>query len=329
MVEKAQSDLLIVSSSPHIKTRETTRRLMADVLIALAPATAVAAWLFGFRAMALIVAAVASAVLAEHALAALGKRKTTISDLSAAITGLLVAFNIPPSAPLWLPVIGSAFAILIVKAMFGGLGGNFLNPALAARAVLLAAWPVHMTNWVRPFDMLATATPLATLVPKGVAGVPLPSYFDMFIGRMPGCVGETSALALLLGGAYLLWRKVIDWRTPIGFIGTVALLTMFFGPQGFLAEAGFAARIDASIGHVLSGGLMLGALFMATDYVTSPVTPRGRLIMGIGCGLLTVLIRLYGGYPEGVSYSILIMNVATPLIDRFTVPRKFGMVKKA
>lgn len=329
MVDKVQPDLLIVSSSPHIKTRETTQRLMADVLIALAPATAVAFWLFGLRAMGLTLAAVASAVLTEHAVAALGKRKTTVSDLSAAITGLLIAFNIPPSAPFWLPVVGSMFAILVVKMAFGGLGGNFLNPALAARAMLLAAWPVHMTSWVRPFDLVATATPLATLVPKGVAGAELPSLGAMLIGRIPGCIGETSALALLIGGAYLLWRKVIDWRTPVGFIGTVAVLTLIFGPGGLLRDISVAARFEAAAAHVLAGGLVLGALFMATDYVTSPVTPKGRLVMGIGCGLLTVLIRLWGGYPEGVSYSILIMNVATPLIDRFTAPRKFGMVKKA
>jgi electron transport complex protein RnfD len=316
-----KSDLLIVSSSPHIKTRETTQRLMGDVLIALAPAAAVAAWLFGMRAVGLMIAGVAAAVLSEHAVAVVSRRKTTVSDLSAAITGLLVAFNIPPSAPLWLPVIGSAFAVLVVKVMFGGLGGNFLNPALAARAMLLAAWPVHMTNWVRPFDMMATATPLATLVPKGVAGLPLPSYMDMLIGRIPGSLGETSALALLAGGAYLLWRRVIDWHIPVGFVGTVAVLTWVFGPNGL--------GTGDPIAHVLTGGLALGAFYMATDYTTSPVTPKGRLVMGIGCGLLTALIRLWGGYPEGVSYSILIMNVATPLLDRFTEPRRFGLVKKA
>lgn len=320
-IAPAGSDLLIVSSSPHLKTRETTQRLMGDVLIGLAPAAGVAAWLFGMRALGVMFAAVASAVLAEHAVAVLGKRKTTVNDLSAAITGLLVAFNIPPSVPLWLPVIGSAFAVLVVKVMFGGLGGNFLNPALAARALLLAAWPVHMTNWVRPFDMVATATPLATLVPKGVAGLPLPSYLDMLIGRIPGSLGETSALALLIGGIYLLWRKVIDWHIPVGFIGTVAIMTWIFGPQGL--------GTGDPIAHVLAGGLILGAFFMATDYTTSPVTPKGRLVMGIGCGILTVLIRLWGGYPEGVSYSILLMNVATPLIDRVTEPRRFGLVKKA
>ncbi len=329
MVEKAQSDLLIVSSSPHIKTRETTRRLMGDVLIALVPATAVAFWLFGMQAIAIVLVSVAAAVLTEHALALIGKHKTTVGDLSAAITGLLIAFNIPPTAPLWMPAIGSVFAIIVVKRLFGGLGSNFINPALAARGLMLAAWPARMTAWARPFDMVSTATPLATLVPKGVAGVPLPDLWEMFVGRIPGCIGETSALALLLGGAYLLWRKVIDWHTPVGMIGTVAVLTFILGPGVSGGDATMAARMQASMYHLLAGGLMLGALFMATDYVTSPVTPRGRLYMGIGCGLITVLIRLYGGYPEGVSYAIMIMNVVTPLIDRATAPRKFGLVKKA
>jgi len=320
VAENAQSELLIVSSSPHFKTRDTTQRLMGDVLIALAPAAAAATWLFGLNSIALMLAGVAAALLAEHAVAVISKRKTTINDLSAAITGLLVAFNVPPSAPLWIPVVGSVFAIIIVKMLFGGLGGNFLNPALAARAMLLAAWPVQMTTWVRPFDAVATATPLATLIPKGVIGAPLPTYWDMFVGRIPGSLGETSALFLLLGGAYLLWRRVIDWTIPAGFIGTVAVLTWALGPSGLGSGDPLA--------HILTGGVMLGALFMATDYTTSPVTPKGRLIMGVGCGVLTVLIRLYGGYPEGVSYSILIMNVATPLIDRATEPRRFGLVRK-
>lgn len=317
----AQSELLIVSSSPHVKTLDTTQRLMGDVLIGLAPAAAAAGYFFGSRALMVMAVAVGAAVLSEHLVARLGRRRTTIGDLSAAVTGLLLAFNLPPGVPLWVPVIGSGVAILLVKALFGGLGGNFLNPALAARAILLAAWPVHMTAWVRPYDLVATATPLATLVPKGAAGVPLPGYLDMFIGAIPGSLGETSALALLVGGGYLLWRRVIGWHTPVAFIGTVCVLTWLLGPSGIGSGDPLA--------HVLSGGLMLGALFMATDYVTSPVTARGRIIMGVGCGLLTVLIRVYGAYPEGVSYSILIMNVATPLIDRWVTPRKFGMVKTA
>jgi Na+-translocating ferredoxin:NAD+ oxidoreductase subunit D len=317
----AQSELLIVSSSPHVKTRDTTQRLMGDVLIGLAPATLAAGYFFGSRALVVMALAVGTALLAEHAVARMGRRKTTIGDLSAAVTGLLVALNVPPSVPFWIPVIGSAVAVLLIKALFGGLGGNFLNPALAARALLLAAWPVHMTNWVRPFDLVSTASPLATLVPKGVAGLPLPGYWELFSGNIPGSLGETSALALLAGGLYLLWRRVIDWHIPVTFVGTVFVLTWLLGPNGFGSGDPLA--------HILSGGLMLGAFFMATDYVTSPVTPRGRLVMGLGCGLLTVLIRLYGAYPEGVSYAILIMNVATPLIDRWVTPRKFGTVKTA
>ncbi|HHY37567.1 MAG TPA: RnfABCDGE type electron transport complex subunit D, partial [Clostridia bacterium] len=244
----------------------------------------------------------------------------TVGDWSAAVTGLLLAFNIPVTAPLWLPVVGSAFAIIIVKQLFGGLGQNFVNPALAARAMLMAAWPAHMTSWVTPFDAVSTATPLATLVPKaGEATAALPSYWNMFVGNIPGCLGETSALAILAGGAYLLLRGVIDWRIPVGFIGTVAVLTWIIGPKGIFTGDPLA--------HILAGGLMLGAFFMATDYVTSPVTRKGRLIMGIGCGIITVLIRIYGSYPEGVSYSILIMNIATPLIDKFVQPRVFGVAR--
>ncbi len=317
----AQNELLYVSSSPHVKTRDTTQRLMGDVLLGLAPAAAAAGFFFGSRALIIMAVAVGSAVFSEHLVARMGRKRTTVGDLSAAVTGLLVALNVPPSVPMWIPIIGSAVAILLVKALFGGLGGNFLNPALAARAILLAAWPVHMTAWVRPYDLVATATPLATLVPKGVAGLPLPSYLDMFIGQIPGSLGETSALALLAGGAYLLWRRVINWHIPAAFVGTVFVLTWLLGPNGI--------GTGDPLAHVLSGGLMLGAFFMATDYVTSPVTTRGQLVMGFGCGLLTVLIRVYGAYPEGVSYSILVMNVVTPLIDRWVTPRKFGMVKTA
>jgi electron transport complex protein RnfD len=316
-----QQDLLIVSSSPHVKTRETTRRLMGDVLIALLPAVAAGAWYFGLRALAVIAVSVATAVLAEHAVAVLGRNRSPVGDLSAAVTGLLLALNLPPTVPLFMPVIGSAFAVLIVKTLFGGLGANFLNPALAARGLLLAAWPVRMTAWVRPLDLVSTATPLAALVPKGVAGVPLATYMDLFLGRIPGCIGETCKLALLAGGIYLLWRKVIEWHTPVAFIGTVFALTWLWGPRGM--------GTGDPLAHVLTGGLFLGAFFMATDYVTSPVTRAGRLAMGIGCGLFTVLIRLFGGYPEGVSYSIMVLNVLTPLIDRWISPRRFGAVKRS
>jgi electron transport complex protein RnfD len=221
---------------------------------------------------------------------------------------------------LWLPAIGSAIAIALVKQAFGGLGHNFMNPALAARAILLAAWPVHMTAWFQAgTDAISTATPLAIL--KGLEGSieQLPSLWEIIIGTPWGCIGETSNLALLLGAAYLLFRRIINWRIPFTFIGTVALLTWIIGPRGLFTGNG--------IYHIFSGGLILGAFFMATDYSSSPVTPKGQIIMGIGCGILTSIIRIFGGYPEGVSYSILLMNIATPLIDRYTMPRIYGEVK--
>lgn len=309
-----------LSSSPHLKHKATVPILMRDVIVALIPAAFAGTLFFGPKALVLMAISTGAAVLSEAVYERVSGRPITIGDWSAAVTGLLLAFNIPVTAPWWLAVVGSAFAIIIVKQLFGGLGQNFVNPALAARAMLMAAWPAHMTSWVRPFDAVSTATPLATLVPKaGEATAALPSYWNMFIGNIPGCLGETSALAILIGGVYLLFRGVIDWRIPVGFIGTVAVLTWITGPQGVFTGDPLA--------HILAGGLMLGAFFMATDYVTSPVTRKGRLIMGIGCGIITVLIRIYGSYPEGVSYSILIMNLATPLIDKFVQPRVFGVAR--
>lgn len=313
------SQRLIVSSSPHVRSESTVSSIMLDVVIALIPAIVAAAMFFGIRALFIIGVSVAAAVLTEALIQRLMKKPVTINDWSAVVTGLLLAFNLPPSAPWWLAVIGSAFAIAIVKQLFGGLGYNFLNPALAARAFLLASWPVRMTTWTQPgADAVTTATPLAILKGTEAAGQ-LPSLMSMFIGNIGGTIGETSALALLIGGAYLLYKRVINWRIPIIYIATVAVLTWILGPDG--------AFTGKPLYHVLGGGLILGAFFMATDYVTSPVTPVGQVIMGLGCGILTAVIRLYGGYPEGVSYSILFMNVATPLIDRYTVPRKFGEVK--
>lgn len=302
---------IVVSSSPHLRAPATVTVLMRDVFIALVPAALAGIVFFGPNALMLMVASVLSAVIAEAAYQRLAGQEVTVGDWSAAITGILVAFNIPPSAPLWLPCIGSIFAIVVVKQLFGGLGNNFVNPALAARAFLVASWPTRMTAWIKPFDAISTATPLAS--------GEIPGYVDLFMGNMPGCIGETSALALLIGAAYLLARGVIDWRIPGGYLGTVALLSWILGPQGIFT--------GDPIAHLLTGGLMLGAFFMATDYVTSPVTKRGRLYMGIGCGVLTVLIRLYGGFPEGVSYSILLMNLATPLLDKFTQARAFGYAK--
>lgn len=310
----------VVSSSPHIRSGETTRRIMLDVIIALMPALIAGVFYFGFKALTLTVTAVIFAVATEVAMQKILKKPVTVNDLSAAVTGILLAFNVPATLPLWIVAIGAIFAIAVAKQCFGGLGYNFINPALAARAMLLASWPVRMTSWVTPgADAVSTATPLA-LAKGGVeaAGQALPSIWNLFAGNVGGCIGETSALALLIGFAYLLYRGIISYRIPAAYIGTVAVLSFLF--------SGFNASM--MIYHVFAGGLFLGAFFMATDYSTSPMTVKGQIIFGIGCGFLTSLIRFFGGYPEGVSYSILLMNLATPLIDRYTMPRKFGEVKK-
>lgn len=307
---------LIASSSPHIRSDETISRIMLDVIIALLPATLASIYFFRLNAFMLIALSVVSAVATEAIFQKARKKPITINDLSAVVTGLLVAFNIPASAPWWIPVIGSAFAIAIVKQFFGGLGHNFMNPALAARAMLLASWPTIMTDWVTPgVDAMTTATPLAIL--KGQAEGTLPSLTDMLLGNIGGSLGETSAILLIIGGIYLLYRGVINWRIPFTYIGTVAVIMLVFG--GGLENTAY---------HLLAGGLMLGAFFMATDYASSPVTKKGQIIFGIGAGLLTAIIRLKGGYPEGVSYSILLMNVAAPLIDKYTSPKVFGEVKQ-
>ncbi|SFP82835.1 RnfABCDGE type electron transport complex subunit D [Caldicoprobacter faecalis] len=319
---------LIVSSSPHVYSEDTTARIMRDVVLALLPAAAVAVYFFGGRAALIMAISVLSAVVTEAVVQKLMKKPVTINDWSAAVTGLMLAFNLPPTVPLWLPAVGSAIAIALVKQAFGGLGHNFMNPALAARAILLAAWPVYMTTWADPIrgamsaaaaDAVSSATPLAIL--KGMEGTEaqLPPLWAIILGNTRGCLGETSDVALLLGAVYLLWRRVINWRIPFSFIGTVGLLTWILGPQGLFT--------GNAIYHIFSGGLILGAFYMATDYSSSPVTPKGQIIMGIGCGIITSIIRLYGGYPEGVTYSILLMNVATPLIDRFTMPRIYGEVR--
>ncbi|MBS4535951.1 RnfABCDGE type electron transport complex subunit D [Clostridium sp. D2Q-14] len=309
-------NMLYGSSSPHLRSEETISRIMIDVLIALLPATLASIYFFRFNAIKIIGLAVITAVITEWALQKFMKKPVTINDFSAVVTGLLLAFNIPASAPWWIPVIGSAFAIAIAKQAFGGLGNNFINPALAARAMLLASWPVIMTNWVTPgTDAVSTATPLAIL--KGEAEGSLPSIMEIFTGNIGGSLGETSAILLILGGLYLLYRGVISWRIPFVYIATVMAMTL-------VLDGGFTNMIY----HTFSGGLMLGAFFMATDYSSSPVTPKGQIIFGIGCGLLTSIIRLYGGYPEGVSYSILLMNVAAPLIEKYTAPKVFGEVKQ-
>jgi electron transport complex protein RnfD len=292
---------------------------MSDVILALMPASLAGVWFFGLRAFAMMLVCVVAAVATEAGLEKLFRKPITIGDYSAAVAGLLLALVLPPDLPLWIGAIGAVFSMAIAKFIFGGLGQNVFNPALIGRAVLLASWPVAMTRWRWPlfeaawisdFDALSSATPLALL---RLGGIKTP-YVNLFLGNVAGSIGETSALAILIGAAYLIWRGHINWRIPASFIGTVAVLAALFGEDPLF--------------HMLAGGLFLGAFFMATDYVTSPVTPKGQIAFGIGCGVLTVLIRLFGGYPEGVCYAILIMNSATALIDRVTVPRKFGEVKK-
>ncbi len=306
---------LLVSSSPHIRSNESVQRIMLDVVIALTPAIIGSVYLFGLNALKLILISVASSVLFEALIQKLFKKPITITDFSAVITGILIAFNLPASAPWWLPVIGSAFAIIVVKQLFGGLGANFMNPALAARAMLMASWPVHMTNYTgtRP-DVVTSATPLSIM--KYGTGAELPTLRDMFIGNIPGVIGETSALLLLIGAVYLIIRKVIDWKIPVFYIGTTFIMLLLLGVEPKLLPY-----------HILGGGLILGAFYMATDYSSSPVTPLGRIIFAVGAGILTAIIRVKGAYPEGVSYSILLMNVATPLIEKFTKPNVFGKVK--
>lgn len=326
---------LLVTSSPHIRSNESVQRIMLDVIIALIPAMIGSVYFFGINALKLILISVASSVFFEALIQKAFKKQVTINDFSAVITGILLAFNLPASAPWWLPIMGSAFAIIVVKQLFGGLGSNFMNPALAGRAFLLTSWPTHMSSFTgtRP-DVVATATPLAIMkygmASDGAAsatveaatsasssqGTMLPELWDMFIGNIPGAIGETSALLLLIGALYLIIRHVIDWKIPVFYIGTTFVMLILLGVDAELLPY-----------HILGGGLILGAFFMATDYASSPVTPLGKIIFGIGAGILTALIRVKGGYPEGVSYSILLMNVATPLIEKYTKPRVFGGAK--
>lgn len=309
---------LLLTSSPHIGTKDTVSRVMLDVIIALLPATMGSIYFFGLPAFKLIMVSVIAAVATEAIIQKLTKKTITIKDCSAALTGLLLAMNIPPAAPWWIAAVGSAFAIGIAKQAFGGLGQNFINPALAGRAMLMASWPVIMTTWSAPGpDAVATVTPLALLKPGSEATGELPSLMDAFVGNIGGCIGETSALLLLIGAAYLFYRRVISWRIPFTYIATVAVITL-------VASGGDFTNM---LYHLFTGGLMIGAFFMATDYSSSPITVKGQIIFGIGAGVITSVIRLYGGYPEGVSYSILLMNLAAPIIEKYTSPKLFGEVK--
>ena len=322
---------LIASSSPHIRSVENTRSIMLDVIIAMLPALFWATYNFGFKALLSVVVSVVACLFWEWLYRKLLKKPQSIGDLSAVVTGMLLAFVCPPELPWWALVIGAFFSIVVVKQLYGGIGCNFLNPALAGRAILLASYATAMTTWTLPSskkelaDVISTATPLAIMkegtVEKFTELTTNYSVADMFIGRVGGSLGEVSALALLLGGAWLLIRKVISWHTPVAFIGTVALLTLISAPTGI-------DNVQYMLYNVFGGGLMLGAIFMATDYATSPVTKPGQLIFGIGCGLITCFIRRFGSYPEGVCYSILIMNCTTWLLDKYIRPTIYGAVKK-
>lgn len=320
---------LVVSSSPHVHTATTIESAMRDVVIALIPALLAALYYFRLQGAVLILVSVATAVASEYLCQRAMKRTVTIHDFSAVVTGLLLAFTLPPGLPPWMAAVGAAAAIIISKHFFGGLGNNIFNPALVGRAVLLASWPAAMTTWTSPLDGVTTATPLGLAKEaerlKALGDLAearellsqLPSLANAFIGNTAGSLGETSALALLLGGLYLIYKGHIDWKIPATFIGTVFGLTALYG----LATN---QPLTYPFFHILTGGLFLGAFFMATDWVTSPITKKGRILFGFGCGLLTVIIRLKGGYPEGVCYAILLMNCVTPLIDRYTKARVFG-----
>jgi electron transport complex protein RnfD len=313
-----QDNLLIVSSSPHLHSPDNVPAAMRDVLIALVPALVAAVYYFRLPAVMVILACVVSAYLSELVCLKIMKRESSTREYSAVVTGLLLAFCLPPTLPVWMAALGAIFAVVIAKHLFGGLGHNIFNPALIGRAFLLASFPVAMTTWTSPIDGLTTASPLGIM--KEAAGQQLPGIAGLFLGNVSGSLGETSALALLIGGLYLLYKKHIDWRIPGSYLGTVFVLTS-------IVAAVKGQGLEYPVFHLFAGGLFLGAFFMATDWVTSPVTKTGRLIFGAGAGVLVVLIRLKGGYPEGVCYSILLMNVVTPLIDRYTKARVFGRVE--
>jgi len=340
------SRIFTVSATPHLRDRTDIPTIMYSVVAALSPAIIGSVYLFGIRALMLIILAVAACVATEGVIQKLSGKSLTMWDGSAIVTGILLAFNLPGGVSWWIQVIGSVFAIAVGKMTFGGLGYNPLNPALVGRVFLQVSWPVQMNSkWILPrgissVDAETVATPLAVLkeniavlkmsdsasieavntAMSNIVDLKL-SYFDLFIGRIPGCIGETSAALLLIGAVFLLYKRYIDWRIPTVFIGTVGVLTWFFGGyEGFFS--------GPWLFHILAGGVMLGALYMATDMVTTPITPTGQLIFGFGCGLITVIIRLFGGYPEGVSFSILLMNLTVPLIDRYTRPKVFGETGK-
>lgn len=320
---------LIATSNPHIRNNETTRSIMLDVIIALMPALVWSVLCFGIKALCLTAVSVVGCVFWEWLYRKALNRSQSVMDLSAVVTGILLAFVSPVTTPYWMIIIGDFFAIIVVKQLFGGIGKNFVNPALAGRAFLLGSYAGVMTTWIAPgekaplfgaADIITAATPMGYLKTGNIEGLKATySVLDMFLGKIGGSLGEVSALALIIGGVYLIVRKVINWHTPVAYIATVAVLSLLFPKAG--------SGVDWMLYSVFGGGLMLGAFFMATDYATSPVTPKGQLVFGIGCGLFTVLIRYFGSYNEGVCYSIMVMNLCVALIDKYTKPTRFGVVK--
>jgi len=319
------NESLTVSIGPHIKDAITTKKIMWAVTLSLIPAGAAGVFIFGINSLLVIIASVVTALVTEAVILAMRKKDIgAIWDGSAILTGLLLAYNVPPQVPIWMPIAGSFFAIAIGKQVFGGLGHNIFNPALAGRAFLMISWPVYMTTWQNPrwsVDAVTSATPLAACKNGGehVLAKAIP-YWDLFIGNRGGCIGEICVVALLVGAAFLFIKRYITWHIPVTYILTVGIFSWAFnGKALFSGDALF---------YMMAGGLVLGAFFMATDYVTSPLGARGKIVFGVGCGILTFLIRRFAGYPEGVSYAILIMNAATPIIDRYTFPKWFGWRKQ-
>ena len=306
---------LTVASSPHIRGDFKSSRIMLDVMLALVPAMVVGIWMHGIRSLIVTLVSISSCVFLEWMYAKVTKTRNTIIDGSALVTGMLLAMTLPATVPYWLVIVGAAFAIIFVKALCGGLGQNIFNPALSARGFMMLVAPAYMVRF-ESVDGVTAATPLHHMV---MPALPEESVMDMFLGNCPGSIGEISALALLIGGAYLVYRKVISVRIPAAYIGSVAVLTLIFSKTD--------APIDWMLYSLFSGGLMLGAIFMATDYATSPVTAKGQVIYGIGCGVLTVVFRYFGLFPEGVTYAILLMNALVWIIDRYTAPRRFGVQK--
>ena len=322
---------LTISSSPHAHSPNSTRRIMFDVCLALLPALIAAIWYFGWRCLTVTMLSVAACVFFEWAYRRIMKKENACADLSAVVTGILLAFVCPPTIPYWVVILGALFAVVLVKQLFGGIGQNIVNPALAARAFLFS-WPLFMNTWIRSgvhpavfsnpssaaLDGLTAATPLASM---SAGKLPAEDALDLFLGQTGGCIGEVCTAALLLGGIYLLLRRVITLRIPLSYLGTVAVLAFAF-------PLGGANRLDWMLCQILSGGLVLGALFMATDYTTSPVTHVGQVAYGVGCGVLTLLFRYFGSYPEGATYAILIMNCCVGFFDKMGIPKRFGAVRQ-